>query len=113
MKQAPIHTTNAGKVIFQDYLGIYGNTLILEHGLGLATLYAHTSSYNVNLGDKVQANTQIANTGATGAVFGDHLHFGVLVQGIEVNPLEWMDGNWIRTRITDIMQTSKKVIDTK
>lgn len=113
VKQAPIHTTNAGKVVFQDYLGIYGNTLIVEHGLGLATLYAHTSSYNVNLGDKVQANAQIANTGATGAVFGDHLHFGVLVQGIEVNPLEWMDGNWIRTRITDIMQTSKKVIDTK
>lgn len=113
VKNAPIYTTNGGKVIFQDYLGIYGNTIIIEHGLGLATLYAHASNFAVNNGDFVKPNAHIANTGTTGAVFGDHLHFGVLVQGIEVNPLEWMDRDWIRTRITDILTTSKKVIDTK
>ena len=54
-----------------------------------------------------------ANTGSTGAVFGDHLHFGVLVQGVEVNPIEWMDKNWIKTRITDILADAKKQIDSK
>ncbi|MCK9161560.1 MAG: M23 family metallopeptidase [Arcobacter butzleri] len=113
VKQAPIYNTNSGKVVFKDYLGIYGNSIIIEHGLGLATLYAHTSSSGVDVGDDIAANTHIANTGATGAVFGDHLHFGVLVQGIEVNPLEWMDKNWIKTRIFDIIQSSKKAIDNK
>lgn len=94
-------------------MGIYGNTLIIEHGLGLATLYAHTSNFNVDLGAYVKANSLIANTGTTGAVFGDHLHFGVLVQGIEVNPLEWMDRSWIKTRITDIINNAKKAIDSK
>jgi murein DD-endopeptidase MepM/ murein hydrolase activator NlpD len=86
---------------------------MIDHGLGLSSLYAHFSSAMVDIGQSVKANTHIANTGATGAVFGDHLHFGILVQGIEVNPLEWMDRNWIQTRITDIIQNSKKVIDSK
>lgn len=113
VRQAPIHTSNSGKIIYKDYLGIYGNTLMIDHGLGLSSLYAHFSSAMVDIGQSVKANTHIANTGATGAVFGDHLHFGILVQGIEVNPLEWMDRNWIQTRITDIIQNSKKVIDSK
>lgn len=92
-------------------MGIYGNTIIIDHKMGLATLYAHTSVSKVNAGDEVQANQMIAKTGSTGAVLGDHLHFGVLVQGIEVNPLEWMDKNWIKTRITDILDESKKVIE--
>jgi len=113
VKHAPIKTTNDGKVIFNDYLGIYGNTIIIDHKLGLQTLYAHTSKSNVTVGQRVSANSIIANTGSTGAVFGDHLHFGVLVQGIEVNPLEWMDRNWIRTRITDVLNEAKKVINSK
>ncbi|QOG12626.1 M23 family metallopeptidase [Arcobacter sp. FWKO B] len=113
VRNAPIHTSNSGRVIYKGYLGIYGNTLIVDHGLGLGSLYAHFSSATVDEGDMVQANAHIANTGATGAVFGDHLHFGVLVQGNEVNPLEWMDRSWIKTRITDIIDSAKKAIDTK
>jgi len=113
VKKAPIRSTNGGKVIFNDYLGIYGNTIIIDHSMGLSTLYAHTSISKVNIGDEVNAKQVIANTGATGAVLGDHLHFGVLVQGIEVNPLEWMDKNWIKTRITDILDEAKKIIDNK
>ena len=56
---------------------------------------------------------KIATTGSTGAVFGDHLHFGVLVQGIEVNPLEWMDKSWIKTRISNILDEAKQVISSK
>ncbi|MGB3751982.1 MAG: M23 family metallopeptidase [Arcobacteraceae bacterium] len=113
VKKAPIRASNEGTVIFKNYLGLYGNSIIIDHGMGLATLYAHTSSQNVNVGDYVSKNQKIANTGATGAVFGDHLHFGVLIQGIEVNPIEWMDRNWIKVRITDILTKAKHDIDGK
>lgn len=113
VKKAKVYTSNKGKVIFNDYLGIYGNTIIIDHGYGLASLYAHTSSSTVNLNDDVKAGQYIANTGSTGAVFGDHLHFGMLVQGIEVNPLEWLSKYWIRENIETIIENSKKVIDSK
>lgn len=113
IKRAKIFTTNAGKVIYNDYLGIYGNTIIIDHNYGLSSLYAHTSRSNVNLKDNVKAGQQIANTGSTGAVFGDHLHFGVLVQGIEVDPKEWMDRNWIKLNVTNTISQAKKVIDSK
>jgi murein DD-endopeptidase MepM/ murein hydrolase activator NlpD len=113
VKRAPIKTYNDGKVIFKDYLGIYGNSIIIDHGLGLASLYAHTSSANVELNDQVKAGQQIANTGSTGAVFGDHLHFGMLVQGIEVNPNEWQTKDWISTNVTKTINDAVKVINTK
>ncbi len=113
VKKAPVRVSNDGTVIFNGYLGLYGNTIIIDHGMGLATLYAHTSSQSVKLGDQVVTNQKIANTGATGAVFGDHLHFGTLVQGVEVNPIEWMDKHWIKVRITDVLSSAKKLIDGK
>lgn len=113
VQKAKIFTTNQGKVIFNDYLGIYGNTIILDHRFGLATLYAHTTNSHVMIDDLVTDNQLIANTGSTGAVFGDHLHFGVLVQGIEVNPLEWLDSNWIKLNVTNVLNNAKKVIDSK
>ncbi len=111
VKQAPIKSTNAGKVIYNEYLGIYGNTIIIDHKMGLASLYAHVSSSNVQIGDEVKAKNKIANTGSTGAVMGDHLHFGILIQGIEVNPLEWMDKNWIKVNIIKTIKNAKQMID--
>ena len=113
VKRAEVQVTNPGKVIFKDYLGIYGDTVIIDHGLGVGTLYAHTSSINVEVNDEVKAGQHIANTGATGAVFGDHLHFGVLVQGIEVNPNEWLDYTWMKTNVTKTINDALKVINTK
>lgn len=113
IKKAPVKSSNSGKVIFSEYLGIYGNSVIIDHKLGLQSLYSHLTSIDVALGDEIGRNKKIGNTGSTGAVFGDHLHFGILVQGIEVNPLEWMDRNWIKTRITNILKESKRVIDNK
>ncbi len=110
VKNATIKTSNDGMVIYKGYLGLYGNTIVIDHGMGLSSLYAHTSTQKVEIGDIVNAKQSIAKTGATGAVFGDHLHFGVLVQGIEVNPLEWMDKNWIKVRITDILKNANKQI---
>lgn len=111
VKRADIIVTNPGKVIFKDYLGIYGESLIVDHGFGLASLYAHTSSQSVEVGDFVTRGQHIANTGATGAVFGDHLHFGILVQGIEANPNEWLDANWMKLNLTDTINSAIKIID--
>ncbi|WP_187648068.1 M23 family metallopeptidase [Nitrosophilus labii] len=111
VKRAPIIASNDGKVIYADYNGIYGNMPIIYHGLGLYTLYAHCSALKVRKGDDVVKKDVIAKTGATGLVLGDHLHFGVLVQGVEVLPSEWMDKRWIKLNVTDIIKDAKKMID--
>lgn len=111
VRQASITVSNPGTIIFNNYLGIYGNALIINHGMGLASLYAHTTNQFVTQGQEVSRNTKIATTGISGAVLGDHLHFGILIQGVEVNPIEWMDKNWIKTRIFDILNDAKKIID--
>lgn len=110
VKQAKIIPRNGGQVVYADYTGIYGNMPIISHGMGLYTLYAHCSNVNVQEGDYVKPNTVIANTGTTGSVLGDHLHFGVLVQGVDVRPQEWMDKEWIRLNITEVMKNAKKII---
>ena len=110
-KRADIVVTNPGKVIFRGYLGIYGNTAIVDHGFGLGTLYAHTSNIDVEVNDDLKTGQKIGNTGSTGAVFGDHLHFGVLVQGIEVNPNEWLDYEWIKVNLTKTINDATKIIN--
>jgi len=110
-KRADIIVTNPGKVIYKGYLGIYGDTAIIDHGLGLGTLYAHTSNIDVEVNDEVKTGQKIGNTGSSGAVFGDHLHFGVLVQGIEVNPNEWLDNEWIKVNLTKTINDALKIIN--
>jgi len=110
-KNAKIISQNGGKVVFADYNGLYGNSPIISHGLGLYTLYGHCSHLDVTKGDRVSKNQKFANTGKTGYAMGDHLHFGVLVQGIEVRPQEWMDSHWIKLNITNIIKSAKKIID--
>lgn len=98
-RQSPVPAANAGVVVFAEPLTIYGNTVIVDHGLGLQTLYAHLSSVAVKRGDKVAKGQELGRTGATGLALGDHLHFEVLVSGVSVTPLEWWDAKWIRDRI--------------
>ncbi|HEU4370215.1 MAG TPA: M23 family metallopeptidase [Methylomirabilota bacterium] len=98
-KHSPVPAANAGQVAFVGPLTIYGNTVILDHGLGLQTLYAHLSSIDVKPGDKVDKGQALGRTGTTGLAVGDHLHFEVLVSGVSVTPIEWWDGKWIRDRI--------------
>ncbi|MRI83308.1 MAG: peptidase M23 [Nitratiruptor sp.] len=112
-KMAKIKATNGGEVVFADDNGIYGNMPMISHGLGLYTLYAHCSTLFVHEGDRVEDGATIAKTGSTGLALGDHLHFGVVVQGIEVRPEEWMDGRWIRLNITNVIEDAKKLIDSK
>ena len=108
---AAIKPQNGGEIVYSDYNGLYGNMPMIDHGLGLYTLYGHCSSTKVNTGDELSKNETIANTGKSGYAMGDHLHFGVLVQGIEVRPQEWMDKQWIKLNINDVMKTAKEIID--
>ena len=110
-KMASIRTSNAGTVVYADDNGIYGNMPIIDHGLGLYSLYGHCSQLLVNEGDEVGAGEVIAKTGVSGLALGDHLHFGILVQGIEVRPVEWFDKDWIRKNIDNIFKEADKIID--
>ncbi len=110
-KMAQIISSNDGQVVFADYNGIYGNMPMINHGMGLYTLYGHCSNILVQEGDEITAGTPIAQTGLSGLALGDHLHFGVLVQGIEVRPEEWMDKKWIRDNIDNIFKKADKIID--
>jgi len=110
-RHAKIYASNSGKVIFEGFNGIYGNTLALYHKLGLVSTYSHCSEFIVNNGTMVSRGSIIAKTGKTGAVFGDHLHFGIYIQGIPVEPLEWMDAHWIRDNITNIIIKSKRIMN--
>lgn len=111
IKQAPVILNNPGIVTLNEFVGIDGNSIVVYHGLGLSTLYAHLTTSDVNVGDMLEANTKIANTGNTGLALGDHLHFSVLVQGYEVWNTEWMDANWIKLNITNVINEAKAVID--
>lgn len=108
---ASIKPQNGGDIVYSDYNGLYGNMPIVSHGLGLYTLYGHCSSTSVHSGDKIEANQHIANTGKSGYAMGDHLHFGVLIQGIEVRPAEWMDSQWMKLNIYDVIKNAKAIID--
>jgi murein DD-endopeptidase MepM/ murein hydrolase activator NlpD len=98
-KQYPVDAANSGTVAFAGALGIYGNTVILDHGLGLFTLYGHLSAIDVKAGDAVKHHQVIGRTGETGLAGGDHLHFGVYLNGVAVLPVEWWDRKWIADNI--------------
>lgn len=98
--RAEVIAANAGEVIYADYLGIYGQCVVIDHGLGLQTLYAHMSQLDVAVGDQVSRKQPLGRSGATGMAGGDHLHFGVFISGVPVQPLEWWDASWLKNNIT-------------
>jgi murein DD-endopeptidase MepM/ murein hydrolase activator NlpD len=96
---SPIVAANRGKVVYAEPLGIYGNCVIIDHGMGVQSLYGHLSSIAVQVGQTVEKEQQIGVSGETGLAGGDHLHFTMLVNGQMVNPVEWWDSHWIQDRI--------------
>jgi murein DD-endopeptidase MepM/ murein hydrolase activator NlpD len=94
-----IQAANSGKVLLAEELGIYGNCVILDHGMGVQSLYGHLSSISVKPGDVVEKEQELGRSGMTGLAGGDHLHFTMLVNGHMVNPVEWWDQHWIQDRI--------------
>jgi murein DD-endopeptidase MepM/ murein hydrolase activator NlpD len=97
---APVLAANSGVVVHAGYLGIYGNCVILDHGMGLQSLYAHLSSIGVQRGDSVQMNQELGRSGTTGLAGGDHLHFTMLLGGRAVTPIDWWSAQWVADRIT-------------
>lgn len=98
-QQVPIKAAQRGVVVHAAYLGIYGNCVIIDHGLGVQTLYGHLSMIGVKVGDTVDKGQVIGRSGMTGLAAGDHLHFTVLVNGTAVNPVEWWDIKWMQDRV--------------
>jgi len=99
VRGAEVTAANAGRVMYAGYLGIYGNCVILDHGMGVQTLYAHLSTMDVERGDSVKSGEAIGRSGMTGLAGGDHVHFTTLLAGRPVNPVEWWDPHWIADRI--------------
>jgi murein DD-endopeptidase MepM/ murein hydrolase activator NlpD len=104
--QAPVEASNDGIVRFTGDIGIYGKTIIIDHGLGVMSLYGHLSSILISEGEKVEKGDIIGRTGSTGLAGGDHLHFGILIHGYEVSPLYWWDSQWLKTAILDQLENA-------
>jgi murein DD-endopeptidase MepM/ murein hydrolase activator NlpD len=98
-KHYAAEAANSGVVAFVGDLGIYGNTVIIDHGLGLFTLYSHLSSIDVKDGDQIKQRQPLGKTGETGLAVGDHLHFGIYLHGVPILPVEWWDEKWIRDNV--------------
>lgn len=101
---SPVPAGNTGRIVLAEFMGIYGNVVVIDHGFGLQSLYSHLSEIHVQKGETVQRGQTIGKTGATGMAGGDHLHFGVLISGVEVQPIEWWDPQWIDHNITSKLQ---------
>jgi len=100
LANSPVQAANNGRVVFAERNGIYGLTVVLDHGQGLSSLYGHLSTISVELGQEVKKEDVIGYTGQTGLAGGDHLHFAITVSGVPVNPIEWWDSHWIDDNIT-------------
>jgi murein DD-endopeptidase MepM/ murein hydrolase activator NlpD len=107
LAHADVPAANRGKVVFTGDFGIYGQCIIIDHGLGLQTLYGHLSQIGVKAGDTVESGQTIGNTGATGMAGGDHLHFEMAISGQSVNPIEWWDAHWIKDNLTGKLELVK------
>lgn len=92
-----VHAAKAGTVIVSQYSSSYGNYVVISHGSGNTTLYAHMSSRSVSVGQTVAQGDVIGITGSTGISSGPHLHFEITENGVRVNPLNYLTGyirNW-------------------
>jgi murein DD-endopeptidase MepM/ murein hydrolase activator NlpD len=103
---APVEASNNGIVAYTGYLGIYGNIVVIDHGLGFFSIYGHLNGIDVQNGQEVKKGNIIGRTGSTGLAGGDHLHFGLLIGGRFVNPQEWWDTHWIDDNVSKKMSVS-------
>ena len=107
VQASPVKAANSGRVIFAGPLGIYGNCIVVDHGYGLQSIYGHLREIDVKEGQMVEKEQVMGKSGATGLAGGDHLHFSMQVDGVQVNPIEWWDDHWIRDRILSKLPGAK------
>jgi murein DD-endopeptidase MepM/ murein hydrolase activator NlpD len=84
----PVHAAQRGRVVLAEELFFAGNTVVIDHGLGIYTFYGHLSEIDVKIDDVLEAGTVLGKVGATGRVTGPHLHWGLTVEKARVNPLQ-------------------------
>jgi murein DD-endopeptidase MepM/ murein hydrolase activator NlpD len=101
---APVQAANRGRVVFAGWLGIYGTCVIVDHGMGLQSLYAHLSSLDVAVDDTVEKGGRLGLSGETGLAGGDHLHFTMLLGGNAVTPIDWWSNQWVEDRVLRKLQ---------
>ncbi len=101
LANSPVEASNNGIVKFTGNLGIYGNTVLIDHGQGIFSIYGHLSAIDAKIGQHLKKGEVIGKTGTTGLAVGDHLHFGMLAGGQFVNPVEWWDPHWIADNVTN------------
>jgi len=94
-----VEASNDGRVVYAAPLGIYGNCIVVDHGYGLQTIYGHLSQINVHEGDMVKRGQAMGQSGQTGMAGGDHIHFAMQLDGIQIDPKEWWDPHWIKDHI--------------
>jgi hypothetical protein len=95
----PVQAANDGRVVWAADLGIYGNCIVLDHGYALQSIYGHLKEIDVKVGDMVKKGQKMGIAGQTGLAGGVHVHFGMQIDGVQINPREWWDEHWIKDRI--------------
>jgi hypothetical protein len=98
-QNAPVHVANDGRVVWASDLGIYGNSVVVDHGYSLQSIYGHLNRIDVKVGDMVKKDQSLGVAGATGMALGVHVHFSMQIDGVQINPREWWDEHWIHDRI--------------
>ena len=94
-----VQATNDGRVVYAAPLGIYGNCIVVDHGYGLQSIYGHLSEIAVHEGDMVKRGQVMGKSGQTGLAGGDHIHFSMQLDGVQIDPKEWWDAHWIQDHI--------------
>jgi murein DD-endopeptidase MepM/ murein hydrolase activator NlpD len=94
-----VEASNDGRVVYAAPLGIYGNCIVLDHGYGLQSIYGHLSEIAVHEGDLVKQGQILGKSGQTGMAGGDHIHFSMQLDGVQIDPKEWWDSHWIKDHI--------------
>jgi hypothetical protein len=94
-----VEASNDGQIVYAAPLGIYGNCIVVDHGYGLQTIYGHLSQINVHEGDMVKRGQVMGTSGQTGMAGGDHIHFAMQLDGVQIDPKEWWDSHWIKDHI--------------
>jgi murein DD-endopeptidase MepM/ murein hydrolase activator NlpD len=94
-----VEASNDGRVVYAAPLGIYGNCIVLDHGYGLQSIYGHLSEIAVHEGDQVKQGQLLGKSGQTGMAGGDHIHFSMQLDGVQIDPKEWWDAHWIKDHI--------------
>jgi murein DD-endopeptidase MepM/ murein hydrolase activator NlpD len=94
-----VESSNDGQIVYAAPLGIYGNCIVIDHGYGLQTIYGHMSQIDVHVGDMVKRGQVMGKSGMTGMAGGDHVHFAMQLDGVQIDPKEWWDPHWIHDHI--------------